>query len=944
MKLYRIALTAWFALQSVTLFAVEPNKVDFQGEALPILRKYCVGCHNDVDREGKLSLESYTSIGMGGKQGAVMVPANASSSRLIRVLMGAAEPRMPPRDNEAPREEEVALLAKWIDQGAEGPNGAVTDPTMLVTPKIPLKVALRPSVHAVAISPQGNRLAVARFQEIEVWSLPDRELLYRLAGHRGNINGVAFASDGLTLIASGGEPGLVGEARLWDVPSGTERGVVQGHRDNLYAARISPDAKLLATAGYDQKIKIWDLQTGKEIRTLDGHNGPVFDLAFHPSGHILASASGDRTVKLWDVASGVRLDTLNQALQELYCVAFAPDGRSVAAGGVDNRIRIWSVSATAKEGTNPLRISQFAHELPVLRLSFSRDGRTLASSGEDRLVKIWDTESMTIRATLPLQPDWPVGLAITPDARSVYVGRLDGTAEQYSIPDQPIQTAARAVPADEVPTLVDYGPQPPLEQLTIRDEVEPNDRGESANDFSLPGRVNGKVYSAAGTDHDLFRFRARQGDQWIFETNAARNKSPVDTKLEILDVNGQVVPRVLLRAERDSEVEFRSMDSNQRGVRLKNWEEMYLNEYVYINGEVIKHFQQRRGPDADSQFYPENGSRFAFFETSSRAHALGQPAYVVVPYPVGTVLPNNGLPQFVIPFENDDDGFRKLGRDSRITFVAPADGEYLVRVSDVRGASGEDFQYELIGRRPVANFQVTVSPQNPTVNLGGGKAFTVKAERVDNFMGPIQVEITGVPPGYAVTSPITIQSGMYEAKGVLNALPGAPMPTEENQGQIQMTASAMIAGKLVVQKLPSMGVVKQADAAKVMVHLEVDPANVNSVAAGVPSDPLSVGRAPQVSIQPGSRTTCKLRIERHGFDDRVQLEIENLPHGVIVDDIGLNGILIPEGQTERIIFLACEPWVPESSRLFFAVAKVEGDQVSLPMELHVRSTALAAAP
>jgi hypothetical protein len=63
-----------------------------------------------------------------------------------------------------------------------------------------------------------------------------------------------------------------------------------------------------------------------------------------------------------------------------------------------------------------------------------------------------------------------------------------------------------------------------------------------------------------------------------------------------------------------------------------------------------------------------------------------------------------------------------------------------------------------------------------------------------------------------------------------------------------------------------------------------------------------------------------------------------LPHGVIVDDIGLSGVLIPEGQTERTIFLTAEPWVPEQSRLFHATAQVDGNQVSLPMWLHVRKT------
>ena len=50
--------------------------------------------------------------------------------------------------------------------------------------------------------------------------------------------------------------------------------------------------------------------------------------------------------------------------------------------------------------------------------------------------------------------------------------------------------------------------------------------------------------------------------------------------------------------------------------------------------------------------------------------------------------------------------------------------------------------------------------------------------------------------------------------------------------------------------------------------------------------PVEIG---EIVIVAGQRTTCRLKIERNGFNDRVQFEIENLPHGVIVDDIGLNG-------------------------------------------------------
>ena len=48
----------------------------------------------------------------------------------------------------------------------------------------------------------------------------------------------------------------------------------------------------------------------------------------------------------------------------------------------------------------------------------------------------------------------------------------------------------------------------------------------------------------------------------------------------------------------------------------------------------------------------------------------------------------NGLPVLTLYFENDDDAQRKLGKDSRLTFVAPADGTYFIRITDVRGFSG----------------------------------------------------------------------------------------------------------------------------------------------------------------------------------------------------------------------------------------------------------------
>ena len=359
---------------------------------------------------------------------------------------------------------------------------------------------------------------------------------------------------------------------------------------------------------------------GKELRTLDGHNGAVFELAFRPDGKVLASASGDRTVKLWNVATGERLDTLKESLKELYTLAFSPDGTRLAAAGVDNRIRVWQITPEAKEGTNPLLVSQFAHETPVLRLVWSADGKTLASSGEDRLVKIWNAETLTIRQTLPRQSDWASGLAISATGDTLAVGRVDGSLGVYPLAagGSGNRAAAHAAgrsaargrlrPAAGRWTSCRRSPKPSR-------TISRSRRRRSAT----PGIATGRIFGGDRNrplDDDLFRFDAKAGDQWIIETKAARAGSPLDTKIEVLDAARPAGAAAAAAGRPRQVIEFRGMNSEQRGVRLANWEEMLLNEYVYLSGDVIKLFQQRRGPDADAQFYPENGNRFAFFDTT----------------------------------------------------------------------------------------------------------------------------------------------------------------------------------------------------------------------------------------------------------------------------------------------------------------------------------------
>ena len=425
--------------------------VDY-GRIDALFQKHCLDCHNAKDAEGQLILESYDLLMKGGEDGTVIVPGKSGESILVKSVEGSFEKDgkrkiMPPGSKRKKLEsEEIVLIKAWIDAGAKGPSGP-QKPVELVTPKIPLKAAPRQPINSLAFAPSANTLAVARYGAVELFRSSqgrgapsekariDQSLTSaatKFGGHRGNVNAVLFSADGSQFFAAGGEPGLLGEVRQWNVTDGKLVRVFEGHGDAIYSAALSRNGKVLATGSYDQKIKLWDVESGKELNTLSGHNGAVFGLAFRPDGKILASASADRTVKLWNVESGKRTDTLSQPLKEQYAVVFSTDGKRLFAGGADSRIRVWQISDAALETTNPMLDAHFAHEGTILRLALSSDGRRMLSSADDRTVKLWDTSELKQQWVMEKQRDWVSAVTFLSDDR-VAVGRMDGSFEIYDV-------------------------------------------------------------------------------------------------------------------------------------------------------------------------------------------------------------------------------------------------------------------------------------------------------------------------------------------------------------------------------------------------------------------------------------------------------------------------------------------------------------------------------
>jgi hypothetical protein len=209
----------------------------------------------------------------------------------------------------------------------------------------------------------------------------------------------------------------------------------------------------------------------------------------------------------------------------------------------------------------------------------------------------------------------------------------------------------------------------------------------------------------------------------------------------------------------------------------------------------------------------------------------------------------------------------------------------------------------------------------------------VSADRIDGFEGEIRVDISGLPPGFTVSSPLVIQAGHNEAKGTINAAPDAPQPEETNASTPKVKATAMINGQTVRKEVNNFGKIKLGDKPKLFVMLEPEASTApGHTASSNATKPL------EITIAPGQTVPISLKVRRNGHDELVTFTVDNLPHGVIVDNIGLNGVLIAKDQNEREIFLTAAKWVPETDRLCFAVENQAGRQTSLPVLLHVRKS------
>src|SRR5205823_1196962 len=150
------------------------------------------------------------------------------------------------------------------------------------------------------------------------------------------------------LLASGGYDGKV---RLRDATTGQLLHVGEKHQGRV-TGLIFRDRDTLVSGAQDGAVKIWDVATAKVRREfkIGPPPGPrsVAALAVTADGSLLATAGdGEKTVRLWELPAGREVASFDtESIDSLtWPLAFSPDGKTLAAGGWSNGvIQLWDVA------------------------------------------------------------------------------------------------------------------------------------------------------------------------------------------------------------------------------------------------------------------------------------------------------------------------------------------------------------------------------------------------------------------------------------------------------------------------------------------------------------------------------------------------------------------------------------------------------------------------
>jgi len=412
---------------SMTAVAAE-QPVSFRQQIAPLLVKNCMACHGPKDTKGDFQLDTFEHL----TADEYITAGKPDESHLFELITEEDEEVRMPKESDPLPAEQVALIKRWI---AEGANYDAEDPKatlVSIIPKMPHPnppeaYARAVPISALAFSPDGQALAAGGYHEVTLWNPADGSLLRRIKNVAQRTYGIAYSPDGKLMAVAGGTPGSLGEVRLFAAADGTLVKDLVSMPDVAFGVAFSPDGTKLAACGADRSIRIFDVASGAEELLIEDHADWVVSIAYNHDGTRLVSASRDKTSKVFDTKTGDAQTTYPGHGQPVFAAVFNADGTQVYSGGADNKIHIWNPA----DGKKIAEIGGFGGD--VFKIVFD-DGKIFSCSA-DKLARLHGAEKRDQQRVFTGHADWIYALAYHGPTKRLATGGYDGEVRIWNAED-----------------------------------------------------------------------------------------------------------------------------------------------------------------------------------------------------------------------------------------------------------------------------------------------------------------------------------------------------------------------------------------------------------------------------------------------------------------------------------------------------------------------------
>ncbi len=287
----------------------------------------------------------------------------------------------------------------------------------------PIVVTLPAAASAVALSPNGQRIAAAvigqRTSQVHVFDASGKELSVS-AEHGGAIPSLSFLADNRTLISAGADKIV----RFSDV---NILATFDAHAGGVTSVAFHGNGTLALSGGADKTVKLWEIAnqpgaptTGRVVKTFGPLPESVRAVAFNRAGTQTAAAAG-KTAIVWNAADGKEVRKLEHPA-EIASLSFSADGTRLATAAADNQVRVWEL-ATGHE------LQAFFHDGPARAVAFHPNNNGLLISGSaDKTVALHTTTVARVLSTgAPLR-----SVAVTANGSHVLTAGEDGKIKLWN--------------------------------------------------------------------------------------------------------------------------------------------------------------------------------------------------------------------------------------------------------------------------------------------------------------------------------------------------------------------------------------------------------------------------------------------------------------------------------------------------------------------------------